>query len=208
MIGIYKITSPTGKIYIGQSINIEKRWIRYKNLNCKEQPKIYNYLKKHSAENHVFEVVIECNDYELNDLEKYYVDIYGSFNSENGLNLKDGGGQNGRHSNESRKKMSDTRIKLFGKNKIIKNTKIVKINYNYGFEYKGARYAWKDKKLFRLSYIKGLRTYSFKEIPFYCFKSTIVYNIQRTKLTINKLKLLTVKVNWSHDLIIDDDCPF
>ena len=24
MIGIYKITSPTGKIYIGQSINIEK----------------------------------------------------------------------------------------------------------------------------------------------------------------------------------------
>jgi predicted GIY-YIG superfamily endonuclease len=24
--GIYKITSPSGKIYIGQSIDIEKRW--------------------------------------------------------------------------------------------------------------------------------------------------------------------------------------
>lgn len=31
--GIYKIISPTGKIYIGQSIDIEKRWKAYKRLN-------------------------------------------------------------------------------------------------------------------------------------------------------------------------------
>jgi predicted GIY-YIG superfamily endonuclease len=30
MIGIYKITSPTGKIYIGESSNIEKRIHTYK----------------------------------------------------------------------------------------------------------------------------------------------------------------------------------
>jgi len=29
MTGIYKIISPTNKIYIGQSIDIEKRWISY-----------------------------------------------------------------------------------------------------------------------------------------------------------------------------------
>ena len=29
MIGIYKITSPSGKVYIGQSINIEERWYKY-----------------------------------------------------------------------------------------------------------------------------------------------------------------------------------
>ena len=34
-IGIYKITSPTRKIYIGQSINIEKRQSQYRNLNKK-----------------------------------------------------------------------------------------------------------------------------------------------------------------------------
>jgi predicted GIY-YIG superfamily endonuclease len=31
--GIYKIISPTGKIYIGQSINIEKRWEGHKRYN-------------------------------------------------------------------------------------------------------------------------------------------------------------------------------
>jgi len=85
---------------------------------------------------------------------------------------------------------------------------ITTIVYNFGFEYKGVRYAWKDKKLFRLPYIKNNRSYGFKEIPFYCFKSTIVYNIQRTKLTINRLKELTEKIKWTHDFIIDDDCPF
>ena len=85
---------------------------------------------------------------------------------------------------------------------------ITTIVYNFGFEYKGVRYVWKDKKLFRLPYIKGLRTYSFKEIPSYCFKSTIVYNIQRTKLTINRLKIMTIKVNWTHDVLIGNDCPF
>lgn len=30
MIGIYKITSPSNRIYIGQSIDIEARWKSYK----------------------------------------------------------------------------------------------------------------------------------------------------------------------------------
>lgn len=33
IIGIYKITSLTGKIYIGQSVNILDRFNRYKNLH-------------------------------------------------------------------------------------------------------------------------------------------------------------------------------
>ena len=40
--GIYKITSPSNKIYIGQSINIYSTWkYRYMNIaTCKRQPKI------------------------------------------------------------------------------------------------------------------------------------------------------------------------
>jgi hypothetical protein len=30
MIGIYKIINPNGRIYIGQSTNIEVRWSKYK----------------------------------------------------------------------------------------------------------------------------------------------------------------------------------
>lgn len=60
-IGIYKITSPSGKIYIGQSKNIEKRWEKnYKKTQCKNQPKIYNSLKKYGPDNHVFEIIEEC----------------------------------------------------------------------------------------------------------------------------------------------------
>jgi hypothetical protein len=43
-IGIYKITSPTNKVYIGQSIKINERKRKYKKLDCKNQPKIYNSL--------------------------------------------------------------------------------------------------------------------------------------------------------------------
>jgi hypothetical protein len=85
---------------------------------------------------------------------------------------------------------------------------ITTLIYNYGFEYKNVRYVWKDKKLFRLPYAKNRRTYGFKEIPIYCFKTTLICNIQRDKLTINKLKILTKKVNWTHDLLIDNDLPF
>ncbi len=41
MIGIYKITSPTNKIYIGQSWTIEKREKAYGAKSCKKQPKLY-----------------------------------------------------------------------------------------------------------------------------------------------------------------------
>ena len=45
-IGIYKITNPKGKVYIGQSININKRWNAYRNLKLKSQTKLLNSLKK------------------------------------------------------------------------------------------------------------------------------------------------------------------
>ena len=37
LIGIYKITSPNDKIYIGQSIDIDRRFIQYQKLKCKKQ---------------------------------------------------------------------------------------------------------------------------------------------------------------------------
>ena len=39
-IGIYKLTSPSGSIYIGQSWNIEHRMMNYKNHHCKDQPEL------------------------------------------------------------------------------------------------------------------------------------------------------------------------
>ncbi len=85
---------------------------------------------------------------------------------------------------------------------------ITTLYFTYGFEYKEVRYVWKDKKLFRLPYVKNNRSYSFKEIPIYCFKTTLVANIQKTKLTLNRMKTLTKKIDCSIDIMYHSDLPF
>lgn len=72
MIGVYKITNPAGKIYVGSSKEVEVRFKRYKKLQCKAQPKLYNSLKKYGPENHIFEIITECKELELFKLENYY----------------------------------------------------------------------------------------------------------------------------------------
>lgn len=110
MIWIYKITSPTKKVYIGQSINILKRWQSYSRLNCKSQVKLYNSLVKYGVKKHRFEVLQICEAEHLNELEKYYVDLFQTFNSKYGLNLMDGGGNKASPSIETRIKMSKSSI--------------------------------------------------------------------------------------------------
>jgi len=86
MIGIYKITSPKKKIYIGQSINIERRFATYKRNNpVNKQPRLYGSFKKYGIENHKFEIVCECEIFELNEKERYYQDLF-SATGKNSLN--------------------------------------------------------------------------------------------------------------------------
>ncbi len=80
--------------------------------------------------------------------------------------------------------------------------------YELGFYFKDVPYGWKNKKLFRLPYQKNNRNYSLKEIPFYCFKTTLVANIQREKLTKNRLKSLTKNINILITTYEASDCPF
>ena len=108
MKGIYKITSPSGRVYIGQSINIERRFRYYKSIACKEQIKIYNSLLKYGVDAHIFEVLELCETEELNNRERHYQDLYDSV--ANGLNLLYVKSEhfNGGHSEESKKKISDS----------------------------------------------------------------------------------------------------
>lgn len=84
MIGIYKITSPSSRIYIGQSIDIEKRLYYYKSLRCKQQPILFKSLLKYGFTNHIFEVIEECSIDLLNERERYWQDYYDVLNG--GLN--------------------------------------------------------------------------------------------------------------------------
>ena len=86
MIGIYKIESPTGKVYIGQSINILNRIKRYKQLTCKNQNRLYHSLKKYGFDAHKFEIIEECLEELLNIRERYWQEFYDVLNKHKGLN--------------------------------------------------------------------------------------------------------------------------
>jgi len=135
--GIYKITSPTNKVYIGQSIDIEKRWWNYKSLCCQYQIRLYRSFLKYGIEKHKFEVISECEESKLNELEKYYVDLFQTFNSKYGLNLKDGGGSHGKTSEETKKKIGDkNRGRIPSQNTInnlIKARKVCKQMFEEGY---------------------------------------------------------------------------
>ena len=86
MIGIYKITSPSNKVYIGQSIDVENRLKRYKYFVSKKQTRLYYSILKYGYDNHTYEVVEECKVEELNERERYWQDFYDCLN--NGLNCR------------------------------------------------------------------------------------------------------------------------
>lgn len=86
MIGIYKITSPSGKVYIGQSVNVERRLQEYGTNSINKQHKIKNSIIKYGLENHTLEVIEECLVEELNDKEAYWQDFYDCVR--NGLNCR------------------------------------------------------------------------------------------------------------------------
>jgi group I intron endonuclease len=78
--GIYKITSPSGRVYIGQSRNIINRFKTYKRYSCKSQTKLYASLKSHGAHVHIFEIIHQLPaDVEqsiLDNYEQLYMDQY------------------------------------------------------------------------------------------------------------------------------------
>lgn len=105
IIGVYKITSFSGKIYIGQSKNCLYRWrYGYSTLNCKRQRHLYNSLLKYGYNNHGFEVIEKCTIEELDNKEIYWIKYYNSTNKQVGLNIREGG-KRGRFSMETRELM-------------------------------------------------------------------------------------------------------
>lgn len=105
--GIYKITSPKNKIYVGQAVNIDKRWNEYNinNTNLQKQPKVYRSIIKYGIENHKFEIIEECNTELLNEREIYWGEVFNVL-GENGLNLKLGN-SGGKCSEETKLKISE-----------------------------------------------------------------------------------------------------
>lgn len=94
---IYKYTSPSGKVYIGQTLNEERRRNEFLDLSiCYAGKRIELARKKYKPENFKYEILekkeydnLENALYDLNSMESYYIGKFDSYN--NGYNMTYGG---------------------------------------------------------------------------------------------------------------------
>lgn len=113
---IYKITSPTGRIYIGQTVNIKNRMGVYSRCVSKSQTALRRSVDKYGWGQHTWQVIefLTCDAEKLDKLETYWIDFYKSnvkrYPKTNGLNLTDGGKGNrgGFHSDKTKEKIRIT----------------------------------------------------------------------------------------------------
>lgn len=97
MIGIYCAKNIVNeKVYVGKSVDIEKRWKDHKNgyNNPNSSQYIsyfYNALRKYGFNSFEFSVLEECTEDKLNDREIFWINKFQSNNREYGYNTTDGG---------------------------------------------------------------------------------------------------------------------
>lgn len=84
IICIYKITAPNNKVYIGQTIDYARRMREYKAGRCTGQKQLFKSLITYGAINHTFEVLHQCEQTELDLLERKYIKQFASYTK--GLN--------------------------------------------------------------------------------------------------------------------------
>lgn len=146
MIGIYKIISPTNRVYIGQSVDIEDRKRLYIGHHAKNQTKLYNSFLKYGFINHKFESIEECKEEELNVQERYWQEFYNVIKDGLNCRLTKTTDKSGKLSEETCKK-----IGLGHKGKIVSDETKFKIS----IAGKG-RFCSDETKLKRNAKLKGL----------------------------------------------------
>jgi group I intron endonuclease len=103
---IYILTSPSTKNYVGQTININKRFESYRNLHRTTQIKLSSAILKYGWENFTIKIIEYSNitQKELDDLEIQYIKKLNSYKE--GYNCTIGGGGKRVHYTEEEKKQA------------------------------------------------------------------------------------------------------
>lgn len=93
--GIYKITHiDSGISYVGQARDIKERWVTH--IKCSlgiDTPvtsQLYAFTREKGIDNFTFEILEKCSANELNEKEKFYIDLYQTYDY--GLNKTRGNG--------------------------------------------------------------------------------------------------------------------
>lgn len=116
MIGtIYKLTSPSNKCYIGQTINlVERKRTLYNPNKYYSGHRLDNAIKKYGIENFQYEIIIQIVESskeklreKLDELEKFYIEKYDSYNNGYNMTLGGSGSNGGFQTEESKRKISE-----------------------------------------------------------------------------------------------------
>lgn len=111
IIGIYIIKNlKNGKVYVGQSRDIYRRWKEHKNELNKNKHcnvKLQNAWNKYGSDAFSFIIQLECGVDDLNNNEKIFVKKYDSY--KNGYNMTHGGEESPAILKEVREKISNTK---------------------------------------------------------------------------------------------------
>lgn len=109
--GIYKIiNSLNGKVYVGKSVNIWKRWQSHKDKLVKGvhfNTHLQASYNTHGSIYFTCEVIEECAESDLSEREKYWIIQFNSKDNQLGYNKVDGG-LGGTLNSESLEKMSNS----------------------------------------------------------------------------------------------------
>ena len=108
--GIYTITSPSGRVYVGQSVNIERRFGEYRRISSSvlNQRRLAASFAKYGVDAHVFCIVQECAEEALRATERHFQETLHACGPK-GLNCRLVGAADkvGRLSAETRQRMSE-----------------------------------------------------------------------------------------------------
>lgn len=82
--GIYKITNQiTNQVYVGQARDVASRWKEHAkcglDIDRLQGNKLYQAMVDDGLQNFSWELLEKCNPEELNEKERYYIEIYRAF---------------------------------------------------------------------------------------------------------------------------------
>lgn len=153
---IYKITNNiNNKVYIGQTTNSLNERIREYRNECKYNPNsrpIIRAMNRYGFNNFNFEIIDKTDSkLKLDELERKYIKEYNSLITQNGYNVELGGNGKGKHSKETRRKISEAQIgklnHMFGKTGKLNKTSKKVLELTSGKTYGSACEAARELKL-------------------------------------------------------------
>lgn len=159
---IYKITSPSGKVYIGQTINYKNRIYHYRKDHCKKQTHLYHSVLKYGWDAHVIEPIHELPEDITQEIMNTYEILYMAAYKDAGVELMNirEGGSNGKLSEETKQKLRELntgkivseetreklRLKTLGQKRSLGYKHSEETKKNYSKFFKGSKYNLGRKK--------------------------------------------------------------